>query len=121
MKNIKYLLLGVFIGLVCSTCKKEGNRCFRVKYRIGYCPKIGSSWVDFDQSASFTVKSDGGYAAALLNVPEKFRTPGMVFFVKVHYDKSLDVPDAIACPMDVVYPKGMKVAVCDWAGESCNQ
>jgi len=95
----------------------------RATYYSDYCPK-GGTWVVFDEPLSFTTpskKSDNpriSYNAALLNVPAAFAVPRKVFYVKVHYDKSLDVNRGLICPA-VVYPE-MKAVVCDWAGESCD-
>jgi len=124
MKNSKYLLLGFFIlALAGLHCKKE-NGCLRVTYVDGYCFKRKASQVYFDKSLSFTLSSNSGsngskvYAAALINIPEEFRVRGKVFYVKVHYDKELDVIDPIACPANIA--PSLKVAVCDWAGDSCD-
>ena len=93
MKNAYVIFLFAFIALLFTACKKDKSQCVKVKYIMDYCPKPGASLVSLES------KTGGSMQIALLNLPEAFQVGDKVFYVRYHYDQTLDNLDpTVYCP-----------------------
>lgn len=93
MVNLIKFSIFISLALLLSSCKKNESECVKVKFVTAYCPKKGAVLV--------TIESQPGSSnqIALLNVPVSFQVMDKVFYVKYHYDASLDkLDDGVFCP-----------------------
>lgn len=124
MKRLSILSILLFFVVLHFSCEKDvqTKMCHQVKYISAYCPNQQASLVSFtakNKDATPITDSNGDvidYQAALLNVPEKFKVPGKVFYVKYHYNGSEE--ETISCPAITL---SVKVLSADGVSElDCN-
>lgn len=95
------------------SCKKDKDKCIKVKFVSAYCPKSGAVLVNIEQNPGAI------YQIALLNTPQTYAVAGKIFYVTYHYDEALDKEDiGNVCP--AIYGK-VKIFVADSSSETaCN-
>lgn len=103
MKKFLAIPVLVMLCLLYISCEKEGRVqiCHQVKYISEYCPATKVCLVSFsgpNKDATPIVDAKGdtvGYQMALLNIPDKFKVPEKVFYVK--YTKASSATDFKIC------------------------
>jgi len=111
-KQLRFAILFT-LTIFLFSCKKDEQRCLKVKYLSSYCPKPGAAVVEV-QSGSFE-------SLVLLNVPEDYRVKDRIFYITYHYDPTLDHFDNVACPMDKAYPYEKMYMVNSVGEQNCNE
>ncbi|MBC6109977.1 hypothetical protein ACFOG5_07615 [Pedobacter fastidiosus] len=124
MKRLSILSILLLFVVLHFSCEKDvqTKMCYQVKYISAYCPNQDASLVSFtakNKDATPILDSNGDvidYQAALLNVPEKFKVPGKIFYVKYHYkdgeEESVPCP-AITLPVKVLSADGVSAEDCN--------
>jgi|GEM_PF-1119488 len=122
-KRSIFSILLIFVSIHFS-CEKDiqTKMCYQVKYLSDYCPNQDASLVSFtskNKDATPITDSNGDvidYQAALLNVPQKFKVPGKIFYVKYHYngaeEETIPCP-AITLPVKVLSADGISEEDCN--------